>query len=631
VDQRVVALRADHDDVAAAAAVAARGAAAGNELLPPEGHAAVAAVAGLDANFCFIDEHTCIRNLCLASPSSCAMKPQAQKPAQLHPGMELTASVILLPASTRLRPETRNWARAGWTRSFVAGGHEARVQAAMKFEQLPPPSSLFAASSQTKTPGNEEPGKMQRPVPQTSPSAMARAVWAGNQISTGPTPVLDALLATEPLMAFDVVGRAPRDSSKPEATPSRPKIASQPTADANLNKPGKPSFAPVDKTLARLEPLIPAPSAVGLGTANWALASNTGAAMATAATRAALAAAAQIAQAQYARALASSQEGGPTAPADTAVVSAAELQALPVSGRNWQDFVLDNAPTSATPAGGQGEISLRGAGQSQTGITVDGASRELAFGSTNESGRGLQRQGGEPAGIAQVGAGGHGFAVSEAAIRTVETASGNMEASAGRAAGGRMNLETQRGGDKLHGQGSLFDRQNTWGAKNPSAQLVEEIAPANAALNSVPLFASQTYTPVEHEIVWGIGAGGRIRRDKLFWFAAVDGNDRNNPAVATVKHPCLEYDSNGVCTSGFFANPTNLDWQAPSVIAFTLEGIGARWNSPGGGLDPRLGNLRQPQLRISEGQRGVAAGPLGGIPDPQPAGRDSRPRRDAPS
>ena len=57
VDERVVALRRLHDDVAAAAAVAAGGAAAGHKLLAPEGHAAVAAVAGLYADFGFIDEH----------------------------------------------------------------------------------------------------------------------------------------------------------------------------------------------------------------------------------------------------------------------------------------------------------------------------------------------------------------------------------------------------------------------------------------------------------------------------------------------------------------------------------------------------------------------------------------------
>ena len=43
--------------VAAAAAVAAGGAAAGNELFAAKGHAAIAAVARLDPDFCFIDEH----------------------------------------------------------------------------------------------------------------------------------------------------------------------------------------------------------------------------------------------------------------------------------------------------------------------------------------------------------------------------------------------------------------------------------------------------------------------------------------------------------------------------------------------------------------------------------------------
>ena len=46
-----------HEDVAAVAAVAAGGAAAGDEFFAAEGHAAVAAVAGLDADSCFIDEH----------------------------------------------------------------------------------------------------------------------------------------------------------------------------------------------------------------------------------------------------------------------------------------------------------------------------------------------------------------------------------------------------------------------------------------------------------------------------------------------------------------------------------------------------------------------------------------------
>ena len=57
VDEGVVHAGGAHEDVAAVAAVAAGGTAAGDEFFAAEGHAAVAAVAGLDADSCFIDEH----------------------------------------------------------------------------------------------------------------------------------------------------------------------------------------------------------------------------------------------------------------------------------------------------------------------------------------------------------------------------------------------------------------------------------------------------------------------------------------------------------------------------------------------------------------------------------------------
>jgi hypothetical protein len=57
VDEGVVALRAFHDNVTTAPAVSAGRTAAGDEFLAAEGHAAIAAVASFDTNFCFIDEH----------------------------------------------------------------------------------------------------------------------------------------------------------------------------------------------------------------------------------------------------------------------------------------------------------------------------------------------------------------------------------------------------------------------------------------------------------------------------------------------------------------------------------------------------------------------------------------------
>ncbi len=57
VHQRVVALARFHPNVAAPTAIAARRPAARNELLPPERHAAVAAIPSLHSNFGFIDKH----------------------------------------------------------------------------------------------------------------------------------------------------------------------------------------------------------------------------------------------------------------------------------------------------------------------------------------------------------------------------------------------------------------------------------------------------------------------------------------------------------------------------------------------------------------------------------------------
>ena len=57
VNEGVVAEGRGHEDVAAVAAIAAGGAALGNKFFTPEGHAAVATVAGLDPDSCFINKH----------------------------------------------------------------------------------------------------------------------------------------------------------------------------------------------------------------------------------------------------------------------------------------------------------------------------------------------------------------------------------------------------------------------------------------------------------------------------------------------------------------------------------------------------------------------------------------------
>jgi hypothetical protein len=204
----------------------------------------------------------------------------------------------------------------------------------------------------------------------------------------------------------------------------------------------------------------------------------------------------------------------------------------------------------------------------------------------------------------------------------VQAAAGNVEAQGARSAGGHMNVETQRGVNELHGQVFSFDRQNVWGAQNPYTQWVKETSAATLTVS--PIFTAESYTPPDHETTWGIGLGSHIRRDRLFWFAAVDSYHRNDPGLAAVKHP-----------DEFFAQPSNdqmqvlgarlglsssnpvaaglaayskmletldgllgpaprtaaqwtgfarVDWEPAERHRLTLEAIAARWNSPGGGF-----------------------------------------------
>ena len=317
----------------------------------------------------------------------------------------------------------------------------------------------------------------------------------------------------------------------------------------------------------------------------------------------------------------------PPAAATTTTMGAAELQALPAAGRRWQDFVLDT-PTASTTGGGTAQVSLRGAVQQPAETTIDGANTRMAFGGqgspgSQSSGPGVGGQGGsDQNGLGQAWAGARGLPVAEAAIREVQTAAGNAEADGARTAGGRIDVETTRGANGLHGQGFVFDKQNAWGAQNPYTQWVKETS--LAPVNSIPGFTAEPYTPPDRETVWGVGLGSQIRRDKLFWFGAVDNYLRNDPGLATVRNP-----------TEFFTQPSNdqmqvlsarlglaavndvaeglnaysqmltaldgllgpaprtaaqwvgfgrIDWQAADRHRITLEGTGGHWNSPGGGL-----------------------------------------------
>jgi hypothetical protein len=522
------------------------------------------------------------------------------------------------PGEYTLEAESAQLGRGSVEGIFVASGHEARVQTAIQFELPAADSTQIATGQPAPAKPNASPPVAARPKQELAASGL-RLPEPAREMPAPVAPGLTATVAAEPLFSLPLSERRlPNLMREPPVTNTPLLATALPTEPLrelllsghvmNIAHPVPVLVASILTSTLPSEPLLLLPL---LG-------------------RPAL-------EAERSPLLAAAQPADAVAPAVTTKVSANELQAVPVSGRRWQDFVLD-APSVATPAGGASRASARADGQEPIESTVDGESIQLAFGASRDpnsrssapdaNGRDGNRQGG----MGQAWAGGRGPAVAEVAIREVETAAGNVEAEEAGAAGGRINVQTRSGENGLHGQGFLFDRQNAWGARNPFTQWVKETATATDT--TTPVFTPEPYSPPDRETVWGFGAGSQLRRDKLFWFAAVDIYRRDDPGVSTVKHPDLffaqpsEDQMQVLCARLELTEPgqsgqpkacTNamvqglgayspmletlagllgpaprtaeqctgfmrLDWQAAERHRFSLEGIGADWNSPGGGL-----------------------------------------------
>jgi hypothetical protein len=578
----------------------------------------------------------------------------------------------LEPGAYTVEAENGQLGRGRLAGVVVVAGHEAHVQAAMAFEAPGAHPALTVAGPArsegggTTVAGNES-AAPKVTIVATTPAAMPRPAMTASATRTmASEPATDRAgnIAQEKGNAVEPARESPSaESSVPMgAVPAAPLQAlavrggQLPTYDRAIPA----AETPVLRASLASEP-VASLNLSGLTTVESSVRSNVAALSGSLALSLAAASAAQGAMPPSSPpARVASAQADPVTEAVATVISGVQLQALPAAGRRWQDFVLDT-PTASTPAGaaegGSLRGSWRGAGQEQT--TVDGVSTRTAFGGQQSPGPGAEGVGGrDQNAMGQAWAGGHGSPVAEAAIREVQTAAGDAETEGDRTTGGRVNVDTARGTNGLHGQGFWFDRQNTWGAQNPFTQWVTETSESEplAPFNDTPfpVFDNfqdspgqygppESYTPPDHEMVWGVGLGSQIRRDKLFWFGALDSYHRNDPGLSMRKWPYAwqipsKCEPSSTCTptlGGFFAPPSDdeaqvlsarlglssvnpvaeglsayspmltaldgllgpaprtaaqwvgfgrLDWNAAERHKFTLEGIGAHWNSPGGGL-----------------------------------------------
>jgi len=213
------------------------------------------------------------------------------------------------------------------------------------------------------------------------------------------------------------------------------------------------------------------------------------------------------------------------------IVDQTQISNLPINGGRWSNFAL-LTPTVVNNANGFGLISVRGISVLLNNNTVDGADNNQAFFSEE---RGRTRA---------------GYSSPKVAVQEFQINTSNYSSEYGRAAGAVINTVTKSGTNSYHGELYFYDRDNNWGAKNPFTKVTTQTSPG--------VFTQSVIKPKDWRKMWGLGVGGPIIKDKLFFFFTYDQYRRNFPGLATLTTPAQFFET---------PSPTQPAGQTPAQCA----------------------------------------------------------------
>ncbi len=181
-------------------------------------------------------------------------------------------------------------------------------------------------------------------------------------------------------------------------------------------------------------------------------------------------------------------------------VNAAALSSLPINGRRFQDFALVS-PTAQVDTQTRGQVSFAGQRGIYSNIMLDGADyNQPFFGGI---------RGGERSGSI--------ITVPQAAVQEFQVVATGYTAEYGRSTGGIMNTITKSGTNAVHGEGFWQMRPRQLSQNSP----IPVLPPGQ----STEVFLAPSETLQQ----FGGGIGGPIKRDRLFYFAAVESQRANTP------------------------------------------------------------------------------------------------------
>jgi hypothetical protein len=276
-------------------------------------------------------------------------------------------------------------------------------------------------------------------------------------------------------------------------------------------------------------------------------------------------------------------------------LDATAVHNLPSSSRKWSDFAL-LTPGVTPDAAADGLLSFRGVGTLLNNNTVDGADNNQAFFAQER-------------GTTTVA-----YSNPESAVEEFQVNTSNYGAQYGRAAGGVINTVTRSGGNTLHGEVFLYDRNGAWAATNSLTTETEVTVGANDAAVTLPARLQNTLTQA------GATLGGPLIHDKLFGILTYDRYHHVFPGIARAANAAelfgtptqqsiqtlasrlsvlpaqAEQEYNTVLTgvASLLGNVPRtadqtiylprLDWQAGDRDHLTIQWNDLRWNSPNGVL-----------------------------------------------
>jgi hypothetical protein len=203
-----------------------------------------------------------------------------------------------------------------------------------------------------------------------------------------------------------------------------------------------------------------------------------------------------------------------TSPEFAQVISEKTLEDLPVANYRWSSYAL-LTPGVVADGSGFGLISFRGQSTLLNNVTFDGTDDNQAYFSEE---RGRTRV---------------GYSTAKASIQEFQVNTSNYSVEYGRSAGGVVNAVTRSGSNAFHGEAYFFDRDAGWGTKNPFVTHAVQVSSAPV------VYANQVFKPKDWRKQMGIGIGGPIIKDKLFFFFAFDDYKRNFPLVSIPNNPAI--------------------------------------------------------------------------------------------